>query len=171
MEKLIAELIDLHRSHVEVWRHRNKDIDKLVHGLANHLKQRQLFERVDVTACQLVQQCPNIKRQLMQKLDLKIHAYALALGEHRDLMDQQKRRICAHTDKCKAAAQSHDLEKIFQWKQAQVSSAYFLEFCFKLDQLYISKHLVMLKYLHSNSTSGEFFSVSAFEQILSDYLL
>ena len=140
-------------------------------GLINHVEQRKLFLGVDIGPTVLGTQRPAVKDKLIHKLDLKIYDLVVKLDDKLQLMLKQKIEILALLDKVKLSGSRTEFDGLSKCKNAQLSTAHLVEFCFDLEQLYITSHHTMEHFISSRSKSGTFLSLQIFEKLLEEYFL
>lgn len=172
LERSLSELIQTHKENLQVWRNCNRDLEKLVAGYKNHMEQREMFLKTEISSTELAKRFPNIKDQLLHKLDAKIYDYNIKLWDSVSVLKSQKERILELSEKCRQSREGLELSDLVETKNTQLPTAQLLELCWDIDQLYIHSHHLMVQFLGPDSSCDQtFLRVRDFEQILSDYYL
>ena len=141
-------------------------------GLKNHIEQRNIFASVDVEDTLVGLHWPNIKHQLLHKLDLKLLELSEQLNHHTHIMNMQKRQVLDASRHLRTACQqASDPGNFTKLKCTQLPSGQLVEFCFDLEQVYIAAAHTMQNFISSQSKSGTFLDINKLKCLATKYLL
>ena len=170
LEQGVKALLTTHREHLEVWRGQEKELTKLATAYSNHTTQRSLFNTTDISETNLVASYPDVKSQLLTKLDTKIMEYDAELRRKVSLLEDQMQRISSLCTACTLHTRDIEFPELMNLKSTLLPTALLIEFLFDVEQVYSRARHQMLHFLNKD-TITTFFQLSEFEDVLREYLL
>ena len=178
LEKGITGLVRVHREHLEVWRSLEKELERLEASYKNHSEQRNLFIKVDLSRTELGSQFPATKDKLISKLDIKISDLDSRLRDKLEIMEDQKNLALRLSAECTKTAGEVEFGEMMSLKSVQLETGFLVEFCYDLEETYLSSLNLMKHFLSINSTAdkgnvtpNKFLDITQFEKVLTDFYL
>jgi len=147
IEKLYAEVVQMHESNRKFWSESEKDILKNVNSLMNHNEQTEKFSKLTVSHLQLISQFPDIRQQLLYKLSSLSQQFETKLTEYAEIFEEQCIKLQELVNKIIQCSSSQPITVTSEIVPGDVTIAEKIHFCYKLSRLYQTIDLKLSSWL------------------------
>eukprot|EP00092_Neocalanus_flemingeri_P013167 GFUD01014186.1.p1 GENE.GFUD01014186.1~~GFUD01014186.1.p1 ORF type:complete len:179 (+),score=53.97 GFUD01014186.1:226-762(+) len=159
-EKTFDKMIEAHEENISSWKEMEKEVNKAVEGLINHRDQGEMFTKLDVDNLELHRSFPDIKLQLLYKLNSISLQFEAKLNEFLDTFSTQKSTLVELSSKCSSISSSILLPTMINPRPGKTCLAHQLELSHKLSRLYTSIYLGLSTWLEGRHEDKSVWSIN-----------